>query len=450
MNQNSLENKSQIVSKIVSIDDTDLISAIVALEKKEFREEAGSSEDLKQKMKEGMTVLALWNGREVVGSATAYADADPNNTKSLLKRMLPKESLLATGAIVDLESRGKGLQKILLEKRKELARELKKETVIGTARPENAPSLRNITSSGGRILAYSSNYFPDSKNPARVIWEIDVTPQNESKDNITQNKEFPDLVVNIKNGEEADTDARKQIEKILLENYVGVDVKTSGKDNSGASLDTTIVFRHLSKFSPKSAERLLARKKKIQDILKLEQEKLDVRIEIAGPKDWEAYKKIILEAINGNDAYMLGMTPEKVRALNTRIDKIWQNALVKDNDRFVLLSWNDSEVVGTINAKKEEKDWYVGSLYVKQDENFRHKGVGQKMFAACLQEIQNRGGEKITLGVKASNYKSINLVEPFHFKQPEDVSFQEGFYMTLNNVNDPEVIEKINEVLNAG
>lgn len=176
------------------------------------------------------------------------------------------------------------------------------------------------------------------------------------------------------------------------------------------------------------------------------QEKLNIKIEIATPKDWEDCKKIVLEGITGNDAQMFGLTQEKIENVKERTREIWRDFLEEDENEFVLLCRDNSETIGIITAKKENQEWYVGSLYIK--ENFRRKGIGAKLFATCLNEIRNRGAEKITLGIKANNFKSINLVSSFHFKRLEDSS-EAWFYMLLDNVNDPEVIKKINEVLNA-
>lgn len=181
------------------------------------------------------------------------------------------------------------------------------------------------------------------------------------------------------------------------------------------------------------------------------QEKPAVELRLAGPEDWRVCKELRLLQHSGNDAGMFGVTPEN---RNQRISKIeikneeeWKKEL-SDENIFIVLPWVGSEVAGIGSAKKREieKDWYIFSGYVK--ENFRSMGIGKKMFAARLEEIRKRGGVKVMLSVKAVNATSIQIAEFFGFKKREEGSSSEGFYMELKDVNNSEVIKKIEEVLN--
>jgi L-amino acid N-acyltransferase YncA len=181
------------------------------------------------------------------------------------------------------------------------------------------------------------------------------------------------------------------------------------------------------------------------------QEKLEVRIEIATPKDWEAYKELWLLAITGKDAEMFGRSssPEQIEEVKNRTEEEWQDFLSQEN-RFYVLLWEGSRAIGTGMAKKrdEEKDWWMGSGYVRED--FRNKDIGKKIFAARLNEIRNRGGIKIRMGVKTINMASIHIADSFNFKKIEEGAGPQGFNMELEDVSNPEVIKKINDVLNAG
>jgi ribosomal protein S18 acetylase RimI-like enzyme len=185
------------------------------------------------------------------------------------------------------------------------------------------------------------------------------------------------------------------------------------------------------------------------------QEKPDVRIEIATEKDWEVYRDLRLEAIDSADAEMLGFTPgereseEKKITEKKKTEADWRKDL-SNPDIFISLSLEGADVVGMGSARKreKEKDWYMGSGYIKK--NFRGRGIGEKMFAARLNEIRIRSGEKVTIGVKASNARSIHIAELFGFKKVKSYSSILGFSMELKDVNDPVVIDKISEILHAG
>jgi ribosomal protein S18 acetylase RimI-like enzyme len=152
-------------------------------------------------------------------------------------------------------------------------------------------------------------------------------------------------------------------------------------------------------------------------------EKLHVETRMAGPEDWEAYKKIRLEAITGEDAGMFG--PKGVARDKTKSDQEWQKDLSQSENMFTVLSWNGSEVISLGNArKKEEKGfWHMGSAYVKPE--FRG-GNGRKMLEFIIQEIINRGGSKIEVGVRPDNERSIRLCESLGFKK---VGMSDGWQM---------------------
>ena len=107
------------------------------------------------------------------------------------------------------------------------------------------------------------------------------------------------------------------------------------------------------------------------------------KVAVATPKDWESYKKLRLEAINGPEANMFGAQT----AANDRIksDEEWMDDLLPRNNKFTVLSWVDSDLIALSAAreKKEKGFWHVGSDYVKPE--FRGGGVGKKMLAFRLE-----------------------------------------------------------------
>lgn len=185
-------------------------------------------------------------------------------------------------------------------------------------------------------------------------------------------------------------------------------------------------------------------------------EKLAIKIEIATEKDWEACKDIRLEAITSEDADMFAITSEKVKKEQGKNENDWRKDLQRD-DLFVVLSWNGSQAVGiNLVLKKKEEVWHAEFGYVKKE--FRSQGIHTKMLARDLSEIIKKGGKKVTGNVLADNVASLNVCEKFGFKkindQLEKVVLESGtehdfFRMELDLTN-PEVIKKIDNVLNAG
>ncbi|MFA5840861.1 MAG: GNAT family N-acetyltransferase [Candidatus Paceibacterota bacterium] len=182
------------------------------------------------------------------------------------------------------------------------------------------------------------------------------------------------------------------------------------------------------------------------------QEKLEVRVEIAKSDDWMVCKELRVIMCKGDDAEMFGITREGreeiIKEEEAESENEWKEKLSGDS-AFGVLAWSDSKPIGIGLAKRREEkgDWYIYSGYVKPDSR---GGVGKKILATRLEEIQRRGGKKVMLGVKATNATSISIAESFGFKKVEYAENKEGFYMELEDVNAPEVIKKINEVLNAG
>lgn len=185
-------------------------------------------------------------------------------------------------------------------------------------------------------------------------------------------------------------------------------------------------------------------------------EKLDVKIELATPDDWESYKELRILAITGKEKRMFGSTPKQIAIAKAKSEQEWKEDLSSD-DMFVMLSKNGFEAVGMGWAKKwgkkeEERIWHMGSGYTKDD--FRGKGFGIKNFASRLKNIIELGGKKVTMGVRAENKTSIGIAENFYFKTDDTIPIKlkkffkiSGFSMELDLTN-PEVIKKIDEVLN--
>jgi ribosomal protein S18 acetylase RimI-like enzyme len=177
---------------------------------------------------------------------------------------------------------------------------------------------------------------------------------------------------------------------------------------------------------------------------KLSQEKLALKIEIALEKDWESYKNLRLEAINGADKDMFG--PKAAARDREKTDEEWQDDLVPQENKFTVLSWAGSLPVGMGAAREKEETgfWHVGSDYVKPE---HRGGTGRKILAFRLKEIINRGGKKVEAGIKPGNRPSMRLYESIGFNE---AGVNGGWQMVEIDLTDPEVISRIDGILNAG
>ncbi|MFA6353797.1 MAG: GNAT family N-acetyltransferase [Candidatus Paceibacterota bacterium] len=187
------------------------------------------------------------------------------------------------------------------------------------------------------------------------------------------------------------------------------------------------------------------------------QEKLNTKVEIAKREDWEELKKLRLFAIKSKDGHFFGVTDKSVKEEETQSEEAW-NKYFFDNNGFVAISRYGSEIVGMGMAFKnndEENFWRMRSNYLKPE--FRKMGLGLKMFATTLNEIRKSGGKKVSLNIEVGNKESMGIALKFGFKiiNSKSVKLETGEEfkydnLDLENLDDPEVIKKIDDVLNAG
>jgi ribosomal protein S18 acetylase RimI-like enzyme len=183
-----------------------------------------------------------------------------------------------------------------------------------------------------------------------------------------------------------------------------------------------------------------------EDISQNRQEKLDIKVELAKPENWQVCKELRLLSISGEEAKMFGVTPESFQEENNKSDEEWQEETASE-EMFSVLAWGKGEAVGLGRARKVEDTWRVRNGYVKPE--FRNMGIQQKMLALRLKEIIKRGGIRATTTARINNLASVHNIEKFGFKIT-DVDIGKGWNHFELNLTDPEVIKKINEVLDAG
>ncbi len=150
------------------------------------------------------------------------------------------------------------------------------------------------------------------------------------------------------------------------------------------------------------------------DPKKENKEVLAVKVEIATPENWEAYKKLRLKAVTGEDAEMLNS--REVKRDRSKGDDEWKKDLEHNEETFFVLAWNGNEAVGMGKAYNlGEGVWNLGAGYV--EEELRGKGIGKKVWIARIEEIKKRGGIKVVTGIKYKNEKSLRVAESLGFKK---------------------------------
>ncbi len=173
-----------------------------------------------------------------------------------------------------------------------------------------------------------------------------------------------------------------------------------------------------------------------QDNFKSQQEQSDIKMEVAKPENWEAYKELRLLAIGKTKS---GPDDEQIIEEEARSKEEWQKDLSGEN-KFLMLSWNGTEAIGMgLAEEKDEKGvWKMWSGYVKPE--FRG-GVGKRMFEARLNEIRRRGGKKVTLYVKSENKRSIHIAESFGFKKMGTGASKDLYLLQLDLTTPREAIK---------
>ena len=186
-------------------------------------------------------------------------------------------------------------------------------------------------------------------------------------------------------------------------------------------------------------------------------ETLDFKIELATPDDWEVCKEMRILALSSDDGDMLGVTPENreeiLRKENEKGEKEWREEL-SDPNKLIFLPKNCVEPIGLSRATQaKEGIWDLHNSYIKEE--FQGKGFGKKLFATRLKEIIKHGGVKARGFLVLNNDKNLYVAESFGAKVINKISAIAKYgtrtikYNVIEiNLTDPEVIKKVNEVLN--
>ena len=185
--------------------------------------------------------------------------------------------------------------------------------------------------------------------------------------------------------------------------------------------------------------------RKDNDPVQTGQEKLAITIEVAGPADWEEYKKIRLEALKDSPSafsYSTKNWDEKWKKDSGKNKLGWQDPILHPM-QFVMLLKEGTDVRGVAVAskKKDQKGvwvWRISEVYVTR--KLQGSGLGERLLRKVIDEIKSRKGafevKKITLNVnKAETQKSaFNLYKKLGFKEVKRLTeyFQKFWEMELD------------------
>jgi len=205
-------------------------------------------------------------------------------------------------------------------------------------------------------------------------------------------------------------------------------------------------YNPLGLSNPTEKRKTLAEKKAAQ-------ERLHIEARIARPDDWEKLRDFRLAMLD-TEGQKIGVSDKEAQKIKGRTDQEWQNVFREGEDRFSVLVLSSSDVVGIGRAINQKEIWWLFNLGVKME--FRGIGIGSRITAMRLNEIQARGGKEVWIYVQDTNTESIKNAESFGFRIVDTVSeklsriWNKGLRrMKLEDVNAPKVVARINEVLDV-
>jgi len=174
----------------------------------------------------------------------------------------------------------------------------------------------------------------------------------------------------------------------------------------------------------------------------------------ATPEDLEKLIAFRLAAYESEDRNKIVSSQEEYLRVKNRTHQEWEDIFLESGDRFTLLVSSGSEVVGMARAEFSKDVWELYNLFVKKE--FRGIGISSIITARLLNEIRARGGKEIRAYVKEGNIESLANAESFGLRKVDTIlgklkkTLSKGFWeMKLADVNAPEVVKRINEVLDA-
>ena len=144
------------------------------------------------------------------------------------------------------------------------------------------------------------------------------------------------------------------------------------------------------------------------------------------PEDWQAYRKIRLEALQ-NDPRAFGSSYQETL---TRPDAYWQGRLAEaaqGTHSWLLFARENGVLVGTIGAflndARDEAE--IIAVYVTPAK--RGRGIANALLERILQEVQKVPTvRKAVLGVNRSQTAALALYQRFGFQIVEEINARMG------------------------
>ena len=181
------------------------------------------------------------------------------------------------------------------------------------------------------------------------------------------------------------------------------------------------------------------------------------KTELAIPDEWEECHKFRFKSLSEDDACMFTDNPEAMLQIESKTgEKEWRGEISSPNS-FVVLSKKGTEVVGMGRAKKRDLGdhiWALRTDYVFKEH--RKQGIAREIFAIRFKEILKRGGKKVCAFIRDDNPGSFRNAEFFGCQKLDKKRGKAKYNLEEGDVwsaweldlTNPELINKINEVLN--
>jgi ribosomal protein S18 acetylase RimI-like enzyme len=144
------------------------------------------------------------------------------------------------------------------------------------------------------------------------------------------------------------------------------------------------------------------------------------------PEDWQAYRKIRLEALQ-NDPQAFGSSYQETL---TRPDAYWQGRLAEaaqGTHSWLLFARENGVLVGTIGAflNDAQNEAEIIAVYVTPAK--RGRGIARALLERILQEVQKVPTvRKAILGVNRSQAAALALYQSFGFQIVEEMNARMG------------------------
>lgn len=192
-------------------------------------------------------------------------------------------------------------------------------------------------------------------------------------------------------------------------------------------------------------------KKPSHETPKNKRENIAFSLEFATENDWEAVRDLRVEAITGKDQKMfIGDNPDWIKFDTDRTEKEWRDE-IKDPKNFTILSYADKKLIGMGRGWENPEVpgiYLLGHAYTKEE--FRGNDFGKKNFASRIREVIRRHGIHIMLNIWKDNTTMMTLSKSFGLELRSDKPNDKGFYtMDLSNLENPELLKKLDEVLDS-